>query len=239
MAEYFELWNGGPRMEASREAEPVCTDSVLLGAFPRLAGVRRAADFGCGSGILSLILAARSRNISIDMVEIEPAAASLAERNVSANGLEGRLRVLRRDLRDLRESEVGKYQLIVANPPYFVPGSGTAPTPARQRAREERSCTLEELAAAAALLLGDGGRLSIVYPPERLAEAICVLSRRGLEPKRLRLAQARVDTPPFAALLECRRGGRAGLHAEPVLILKNPDGSDTDEARAIYNLRDE
>ena len=223
-------------MEVSSAAEPVCTDSVILGAFPSLAGVRRAADFGCGSGVISLILSARSRTAGICMVEIDPAAAALARRNVELNNLNDRLHVLQRDLRELREAEVGKFQLIVTNPPYFVPGHGGAPAEGRRVAREERACTLAEIAEAAAKLLGDGGRLALVYPPERLAEAMVTLSGHGLEPKRLRLAAAGVEAPPFAALIECRRGGKPGLRVEPELILKTPGGEDTPEAREIYHL---
>ncbi len=230
------LWPGGPVMEISGQAEPVTTDSMLLGDFPSLNGVTRAADLGCGSGVLGLILAARSRLVRVDLVEISPAAAALAGRNVALNGLEGRLRVLERDLRSLREAEVGKYQLIVTNPPYFPVGSGTPPEESRRAAREERLCTLPELAETAWRLLGDGGRLCAVYPVERLAQAFRVFSGAGLEPKRLRLVQARPDSPPSLALMECRRGGKPGLRAEPVLILKNPDGTDTAQVRGIYHL---
>lgn len=236
--EGFALWSGGPWMELSPDAEPVCTDSVLLANFPSLRGVTRAADFGAGSGVLSLILAARSPLLHIDLVELSGSAAGVAERNVARNGLEARLRVLRRDLRTLTEAETGRYQLIVSNPPYYAPGSGTPPAAPRQNARQESSCTLAELAESAARLLGDGGRLALVYPCQRLSRALVTLTAARLEPKRLRLVQARADKAPALALIECRKGGRPGLRTEPVLILKNPDGTDTAEARRIYRMEE-
>ncbi len=232
----FALWPGGPAMYVSPDAEPVTTDSVLIADFPSLSGVTRCADFGCGSGVIGIILAARAAKVKVDLVELDPAAAALAERNVALNGLSDRLRVLNRDLRTLREAQVGKYHLIVTNPPYYPVGSGTSPEVKRQGAREERTCSLSELAEAASRLLGDGGRLAAVYPVERLAEAMRVFAGHGLEPKALRLVQARWDAPPSLALLECRRGGKPGLRAQPVLILKNPDGTDTDEVKRIYHL---
>lgn len=234
--EKFALWPGGPVMIASPDAEPVTTDSVLLGNFPSLAGVTRAADFGCGSGILGILLAARSAKIQVDMVELDPGAAAVCRRNIAENALGDRLRVLNRDLRALTEAQVGKYHLIISNPPYFPVGAGAAPGEGRRTAREERECTLADLAGTAGRLLGDGGRLALVYPVTRLAEALRTLSEAGLEPKRLRLVQARADKAPCVALLECRRGGRPGLTAEPTLILKNPDGTDTGEVRSIYRL---
>lgn len=223
-------------MLAAAAAEPVTTDSVLLANYPSLSGVTRAADLGCGSGVLGLILAARSEKVRVDMVELDPAAAAACEKNIAENGLGRRLRVLNRDLRALTEAEVGKYHLIVSNPPYFPVGAGTAPEEGRRDAREERSCTLADLARAAARLLGDGGRLALVYPVRRLVHALSTLSEAGLEPKRLRLVQARADSAPSVALLECRRGGKPGLTAESTLILKNPDGTDTAEVKRIYHL---
>lgn len=234
----FALWPDGLWMETSPDAEPVCTDSVLLADFPSLRGVTRAADFGAGSGVLSLILAARSPAVHIDLVELSGPAAGVAERNIARNGLSGRLRVLRRDLRTLTEAETGRYQLIVSNPPYYALGSGTAPASSRQNARQEASCTLEELADSAARLLGDGGRLALVYPCARLSHALVTLTAARLEPKRLRLVQGRADKAPGLALIECRKGGRPGLRAEPALILKNPDGTDTAEARRIYRMEE-
>ncbi len=233
--EAFTLWPGGPVMSGGA-GEPVTTDSVLLGHFPSLAGVNRAMDLGCGSGVLGLILAARSEKIRVDMVEIDPAAAAVCAENVAKNGLFGRLRVLNRDLRSLTEREVGRPQLIVSNPPYYPVGAGTAPEEGRRRAREERDCTLSDLARTAFRLLGDGGRMALVYPCGRLAEALRTLSETGLEPKRLRLVQARPDSAPSVALIECRRGGKPGVRVEPVLILKNPDGTDTAEVQKIYHL---
>ena len=234
----FALWPDGLWMETSPDAEPVCTDSVLLADFPSLRGVTRAADFGAGSGVLSLILAARSPAVHIDLVELSGPAAGVAERNIARNGLSGRLRVLRRDLRTLTEAETGRYQLIVSNPPYYALGSGTAPASSRQNARQEASCTLEELADSAARLLGDGGRLALVYPCARLSHALVTLTAARLEPKRLRLVQGRADKAPGLALIECRKGGRPGLRTEPALILKNPDGTDTAEARRIYRMEE-
>lgn len=237
--EDFLLWPGGPSMEVSPDAEPVCTDSVLLGHFPSLNGVSRAADLGAGSGILSLILASRSETVHIDLVELDEAAAALARRNVERNGLDLRLTVYNRDLRTLREAEMGRYHLIVSNPPYFAPGAGSDPAEERRNARQERTCTLEELADSASRLLGDGGRFALVYPCGKLSRALVTLTGARLEPKRLRLVQARTGSAPSVALIECRKNGRPGVRVEPALILKNPDGTDTGETRRIYRLEQE
>ena len=225
--ETFELWPGGPVMENSRDAEPVGTDSVLLASFPRLAGVTRAADFGSGSGLLALILANRRQDLTVDCVELDHAAAELCRRNIRRNGLDARLHVLEGDLRKLRQADVGRYQLIISNPPYRPQGSGSPPAEGRRAAREERTCALSELAQAAARLLGDGGRFDVVYPASRLAEAMAAFCENGLEPKRLRrggtAGRGAVAFPDgVRALRKARSAGgtnaytqRAGRHGHP------------------------
>ncbi len=233
----LSLWPHGPVLERCQDAQPVCTDSVLLADFTRLNGVRRAADLGAGSGVLAIILAFRSQKLTVDCVELSPEAAGCCMRNVARNGLSERVSVLNRDLRTLTEAEVGKYQLIITNPPYYPLTGGESPRAVRREARQEQCCTLPELADTSARLLGDGGRFTMVYPAARLAEAIYILTEAGLTPKRLRLVQASAGSSPSLALLECRRRGGPGLTAEPTLILKTPEGADTPEVSRIYRRR--
>ena len=235
--EAFALWPGGPEIEILEGVQPVSTDSVLLADFVSLSGAVKGADLGCGSGLIALLLMARSGKLNMDLVDISPQAVRCAGENMRRNSLEGRSRVMCQDLRTLREAQVGKYQLIVSNPPYFPLGSGTAPSSSqRAQARMEGDCTLDELCRTAALLLGDGGKLALCVPAARLSQAIVSLSQSGLQPKRLRLVQARAEAAPSLALIECRRGGKPGLNVEPVLIIKGPDGRDTPEIRRIYHL---
>jgi tRNA1Val (adenine37-N6)-methyltransferase len=147
----------------------------------------------------------------------------------------GRAEVVNCDLRDFR----GRYQLVISNPPYFPVTGGESGSPARNAQRLEKSASLDYVADAAARLLGDGGRFAFVYPAQRLSEAIAALTVRRLEPKRLRLVQARADARPSVFLMECVKSGKPGLTVEPALVLRNADGTDTDEARKIYHLGEE
>ena len=63
--------------------------------------------------------------------------------------------------------------------------------------------------------------------------------RFGLEPKRLRMVQHDAAGVPGLVLLECRRGGKPGLRAEPALLLYEPDGRETSEHRRAYFREEE
>ena len=100
-------------------------------------------------------------------------------------------------------------------------------------------CTLEDVCRAAGWLLRWGGRFCVVFPTERLAELLEMARRFGLEPKRLRLVQHDAVGAPGLVLLECRRGGKPGLRAEPTLLLYGPDGRETAEHRRAYFREEE
>lgn len=231
-----ELWPGGPLFRQS-EHFLLGTDSILLADFAQPRGAARGIDLGCGSGILSLLLARKSEKLRMTGLELLPEAAAAARENMAANGLTERCEVIEGDIRRSRELfRAGSFDLAVSNPPYFAAGAGVpAPRADRAAARSEESCSLEELVAAAARLLRSGGALFLVYRPERLSELFCALHAQGLEPKRLRLVCGRIDAAPGMALVEARRGGKPGLRVEPMLILRDPDGGESEEYRRIYH----
>jgi tRNA1(Val) A37 N6-methylase TrmN6 len=192
------------------------TDSLLLSRFATLRQGMRVLDLGCGVGVLEILLADREKTLTLDGVEIHPAAAALARRNLEENGLQGT--ILAGDLRDRQVFSQGHYDLIVSNPPYFTIHSGPAATRRRAEARSEGTCTLEELCAAAAPRLKTGGRFALVYRSERLTDLLCTLRAHALEPKRMQLVQARQDKPPKLVLLEAIRQGKPGLKVDATLI---------------------
>jgi tRNA1Val (adenine37-N6)-methyltransferase len=239
MPVFDELWPQGPRFYSGSGSFRLSTDSVLLAHFTNVKRVRRCADLGGGSGVLSILLAEKNRSASFDAIEIQEESAEIFRKNLAENGLVDRVRVIVDDLRRHRELlEPGSYDLVVSNPPYFTEHSGkTAPVESRAISRDERYCTLNELCAAAAYLCRWGGSFALVHRPERLSEIFCRLTDSGIEPKRLRMVSYKTDSPPSLVLIEGRRGGKPGLIIEPPLILSAPDGTDSDEVKSIYHKR--
>ena len=138
-------------------------------------------------------------------------AVALAESAAGRNGLTGQLHFRLGDLRRIRELlPAGSFDLVVSNPPYFSLGSGGSGGPARS----EEHCALEELCAAAARLVRNGGRFALCHRPERLTDVVCILRASGLEPKRLKLVSHGPGHPPSLLLVEGVRQGKPGLTIE-------------------------
>lgn len=195
-------------------------DALLLAGFAPVHAGDRVCDLGCGVGNLLIPLAARAKGLTLDGVELRETAAALCRENLARNGLAGT--VVTGDLKERYEAlPWGRYDLVVANPPYFPAGSGFAsPDPARELARTEGAYTLTAACGAAERLCKYGGRFALCLRPERLAELMAALSAHHLEPKRMQLIQPAAEAPANLVLLEARKGGKPGLKVLPVKIVR-------------------
>lgn len=228
----------GLRIIQSPDAFRFGMDAVLLADFASPRRGDRACDLGTGSGILPLLLYGRENTVACDAVEIQPDAAERAQRSMALNGLADRLRVIPGDLRQIKALlPHAAYDLVVCNPPYSPQAASLpSPKPALRTARQEGDCTLDDVAQAARWLLRHHGRLCLMLPAQRLAEALETLRLRGMEPKRLRFVHARADRPARLVFIEALLFARPSLRVEPPLVTQNPDGTDSAEILRIYHL---
>lgn len=212
-------------------------DSVLLADFATLQNRIRVCDLGTGTGIIPLLLYGRNNTISCDAVEIQASSAERAMRSVLLNHADHAISVHQGDLREIRQFlPHAQYTLVTCNPPYAASGSAIpSPYPSIQGARQEELCTLEDVAKAAHWLLKYHGKFCFMLPAHRLTEAIDILKQYQMEAKRIRMVHSTQDKEARLVLIEGMKGVSAGVHVLPPLIIKNPDGTDTDELKRIYH----
>ncbi len=214
---------------------PLGTDSMLLAQFLTLPPKAKVADLGAGSGTLGLLLCGRSADCSVTGIELCDGAWQVAQENIQRNGLQARLSVLHGDVREIRSLlPAGSMDCVISNPPYFPVGSGKVSVE-YAAARTELCLPLERLCDAAAWLLPSGGRFAVVHRPERLCDLIWQMRRSGIEPKRIRFVRHTAASAVCLVLLEGRRGGKPGLQYEPDFIEFYPDGTETEDYRAVYH----
>ena len=218
------------------------TDAFLLSAFCRPQPKCRAADFGTGTGVIALLLAARQTFAHITAVEAQRHFAELAERNVALNGFSDTVTVLFRDVRHLAPADFGgELDVIVSNPPYMRADSGPAsPYGEKQIARHEILGTVDDFCAAAAKCLKYGGRFYTVWRPDRLESLMAALHKHKLAPKRMLFVHDSADKEPAVVLTEAVLGGNEGIHILPPLFMHDmsPNGVEkalSARAQAIYD----
>lgn len=227
----------GLKIIQRRDAFRFGTDSVLLADFavPRKRDV--AVDLGCGTGAIALLMAGHQPNLRVDAVELQIEIADMAKRSVALNGLEARVRVHCLDMREAwRALGAGKLSLAVCNPPYGRSGAALeSQIEAKRIARHEGDLTPADLAKSAAMLLKNGGRFCAVYPAPRAYELMRAMDGAGIAPKRVRTVHGVAGRAPKFVLLEGVKGGGEGLHWLTPLVLRNEDGTFTEEWHRIYD----
>jgi len=211
-------------------------DAVLLTGFARVNEGETCVDLGTGTGIIPLLLSAKTEGKHFIGVEIQKESADMAARSVALNDLEERISVLEADLLEAPTLlGKGKYNVVTGNPPYMTGSHGLVnPESAKAIARHEIACTLDGFVGAAASLLKPAGRFYMVHRPFRLPEIFASLSGHGLEPKRMQLVYPAVDKEPSMVLIESVRGGRPRIKVEPPLIIYGDDGKYTSQIYDIY-----
>jgi tRNA1Val (adenine37-N6)-methyltransferase len=211
-------------------------DAVLLSGFAQVKDGKRALDLGTGTGIIPILLAAKTRGEHFTGLEISATSADMARRSVALNGLEQRIEIVQGDIKEAGELFApASFDTVTSNPPYMIGQHGLVnPDIEKAAARHEILCTLEDVVRAAATLLCSGGHFYMVHRPFRLAEIICTLSRYGLEPKRMQLVYPYVDKEPNMVLIEAVRGGRPRMTVEKPLIVYERPGVYTEEITGIY-----
>ncbi|MBQ1850745.1 MAG: tRNA1(Val) (adenine(37)-N6)-methyltransferase [Lachnospiraceae bacterium] len=201
-------------------------DAVLLSGFVRARQGDQLLDLGTGTGILPLLLSAKTQCAHLTGLEIQEESADMARRSVALNHLEERISIVSGDLKEAGQIFApASFDCITCNPPYMIGQHGiTNPDAPKAIARHEILCTFEDVAAAAEKLLKSGGKFFLVHRPFRLAELIVTLTSHKLEPKRMRLVYPYADKEPNMVLLEAVRGGNSRMTVEPPLIIFDRPG---------------
>ncbi len=231
-----DLLIGGLKYIQAKSGYRFSVDSVLLAHFPILDKNTRAVDLGAGNGLLALLLSQRCPGFQLSAVEMQPAMADRARRNVKMNELEDRIEVLQADIKEIRESlSPGTFSLAVCNPPFFKDGSGKTSRNEEERlARHEILASLKEFLQAAVWLLEAKGRLSLIIPVARLQELMVLMSETGLVLARLRLVYSRREEDAVLAMVEAAKGGHRPAQFLPPLVIYSEDGSYTGEIVDMY-----
>lgn len=211
-------------------------DAVLLSGFARVKKQETALDLGTGTGIIPILLEAKTQGAHFTGLEIQPESADMARRSVAYNHLEDKINIEIGDIKDAsRQFGASSFHVVTANPPYMTGQHGlTNPNESKAIARHEILCCLEDVIRESARILKPQGHFFMVHRPFRLAEIMVLMHQYGLEPKRMQLVYPFIDKEPNMVLLEGLRGGNPRITVEKPLIVYREPGIYTDEIYDIY-----
>lgn len=211
-------------------------DAVLLSGFAQVKKDERALDLGTGTGIIPLLLSAKTEGIHFTGLEIQEESADMARRSVALNGLEEKIEIVTGDIKDASARfGASSFDVITTNPPYMIDDHGLKnDNEAKTIARHEILCDLEDVLRESSRILKTHGRFYMVHRPFRLAEILGKMSEYRLEPKRMRLVYPYIDKEPNMVLIEGLKDGRARMTVEKPLIVYREPGVYMPEIHDIY-----
>lgn len=213
-------------------------DSVLLSDFAKeIKKNSTILDMGTGTGILGILLSAKTQDTKITGVEIQPEVAQMAQRSVQLNHLEERIDIICEDIKELKKIyETQSFDAIVTNPPYKKKGTGGInENEAKLISRHEITANLEDFISIASYLLKDQGSIYMVHRPERLADIMTSLRKYKLEPKVIKFVHPNQEKEPNLILVKATKNARPFLKVENPIYIYDLQGNYTKEILEIYN----
>ncbi len=147
-------------------AMKVCTDSCLFGAWVarklelKEIKAENILDIGCGTGLLSLMLAQKT-TAQIDAVEIDEDAFIQATENLFLTAWKQQINVYHSSI--INYTSPKKYDLIICNPPFFEDQLKSAEV-ARNKAMHATTLTYLDLTISIKNSLAKDGNAAILLP---------------------------------------------------------------------------
>lgn len=213
-------------------------DSVLLTDFAKKIKPNSiVADLGSGTGILSILLSAKTTNTKFVGVEIQKDVAEMSRRSVEYNKLNDRIKIENCNILGLKEKYNYKsFDAIVTNPPYKKINTGIInENDAKLISRHEITASLEDFIEVSSYLLKDFGEFYMVNRPDRLVDILYLMRKNNIEPKEMRFVHPNIDKPTNLVLIKGVKCGKPFLKIDNNLYIYEKNGEYTKEILEIYN----
>ena len=233
------MLGGALRLRQPRRGHRAGHDAVLLAAAcPALSG-EHVVDLGAGVGAAGLALAARTADIAVTLVEIDPELAALGAENAQLNGWAGRVRSITLDAAaparafaaaGLVPDSVAR---VLMNPPFNDPvRQRTSPERRRRLAHAAPRETLAAWIRTAARLLRPHGTLTVMFRADGLVD-LARLLESIFGAVVILPVYPKPDQPAIRILVRATKASRAPLTLLPGLVLNDAAGHATPQAEAV------
>ena len=211
-------------------------DAVLLSNFVKVKKNGHVVDLCTGSGIVPILLSAKTSAKKITGIEIQSDIADMARRSVSYNKLDEKIDIINDDISNaLKYINNCSVDSVCVNPPYMKDTTAIKnPDLPMAIARHELLTDLGTVINIASKLLKESGKFFMVHRPSRLSERFTSMRQNRIEPKRLRFIHPYIESKANLVLIEGAKGSGVWLDVEPPLVVYKDKNVYTDEVLKIY-----
>ena len=219
-------------VDDKNSAMKVGTDGVMLGAWATLPSVGATLlDIGCGSGILSLIMAQRTEGaIFIDAIDIDEGAIEDSKKNFSSSPWFKCLNAHCGNFVSYPKECGKKYDMVISNPPFFTEDT-LSPDHKRASARNTTSLSFDNLFDGVAEITTPNSILSMITPAESYSYLAQTALLKGFYLRRLTWVVTVQGADPKRVLTEW--GREQTQYAIDTLVMTTPDGQYADSYKQL------
>lgn len=213
-------------------------DAVLLSGFAKANEGDKVVDLGTGTGIIPILMEAKTEARDFTALEIQDESVHMARRSVEMNNQQDKIKIVQGDIKTASKIlGAAMFDVVTTNPPYMNNAHALVnPNEAKAIARHEILCDLEDVIREGAKLLKVGGKMFMVHRPFRLIEIITMMKNYKLEPKRIRFVHPYIDKDANMVLIEATKGGKSMVKIEKPLVVYKEINVYTDEIHEIYGF---
>lgn len=227
-----QLYSQNIKIIQSEDVFSFSLDAVLLANFVKInqSNKNQIVDLCAGNGAVGLFVSNKTK-AKITEVEIQPELADMAKRSINLNGLENQIDVINDDLNDVNKYiSKDSIDIVMVNPPYFPDHFDSKKNPNQHLAiaRHEIKTNLHQVVKKSSDLLKTGGKLYLVYRPDRLYELMDELNSNRLAIKHLQFIYPKKNTRANMVLVSAIKDGKNnGLIVDsPIIVYDNEEYTD-------------
>ena len=212
-------------------------DAILLAAATSVPAGGRVVELGAGVGAAGLALAQRVNDLTVTLVDVDPALIELARGNAERNGFAEFVRVICLDVAAPAAAFAAaglaaeQADCVMMNPP-FNAADNPSPEPGRRRAHTAGGDAIRHWVRTAARLLRPAGALTLIWRADGLAAVLAAVAS-DFGAVSLLPVYGKSGAPAIRILVRAVRGSRAPLTLHPGLVLADAQGVPTDAAQAV------
>ena len=192
-------------------------DSVLLSNFAEnIKKQSKVLDLGTGTGIIPILLCAKTYLKKVIGVEIQEEVYEMAKRSIDLNNLNDKFEIINANILDLNKIfNKNSFDVVITNPPYKKKNTGMLNENNKKIiSRHEITASLEDFIKIAKDMLKDKGEFYMVHRPDRLVDIISIMRNYKIEPKQIRLVYSDKNQPANLVLIKGIKNARPFLKFE-------------------------
>ncbi len=213
-------------------------DSVLLSNFAEnIKKQSKVLDLGTGTGIIPILLCAKTYLKKVIGVEIQEEVYEMAKRSIDLNNLNDKFEIINANILDLNKIfNKNSFDVVITNPPYKKKNTGMLNENNKKIiSRHEITASLEDFIKIAKDMLKDKGEFYMVHRPDRLVDIISIMRNYKIEPKQIRLVYSDKNQPANLVLIKGIKNARPFLKFEKNLYIYDENKNYSEEIKKIYN----